>query len=210
MKKKRKKKAAAPARRKRASARGARGLVIKVIVPAHVPLQGPELGTLSPQQRLDLATMGAKRTSTPPAWVDDPAMWRKALRQLGARWKRYEHPYAAAAYVYLRMGGTVSSGGCSAAREHAPRARVSARAAQSPRGGVSVERIELDELGYDAQGVYYGVGDPVFRVSSEQPYFSEAVRARTPAQARQRALDIAARQRPHREPEPYDRGGFFH
>jgi hypothetical protein len=196
MKKRKKKKAAAPARRKAARG-GARGLVIKVIVPAHVPLQGPELGALSPQQRLDLASMGAKRTTAAPSWVDDPALWRKALRQLGARWKRYEHPYAAAAYVYMRMGGMVSSGGCSASREpreHAPRARGGApRETRTHRmrdqQGVSVERIDLDELGYDEHGKYYGVGEPVFRVSSEHPYIDEVVRARSPASARARVLE---------------------
>jgi hypothetical protein len=193
-KKKTRKKAAAPKRRAKAAARG---FVIKVLVPAHVSLQGAELAGLDAQQRLDLASMGSKKTTVPPPWAADDKLWRKALRDVSPRWKRYQHPFAAVAYVYLRMGGTLAGASSRSPGQEPQARRVSARAvayatkARTPssNGGVQVERVELDELGYDDRGKYYGLGEPLWHVLSDSPYIDTVVRARSAQAARAQALE---------------------
>jgi hypothetical protein len=186
-----KRKRAAPSRRKRASGRG---LVIKVTVPAVVPLQGPELGPLTPSQRLELASLGTKKSYNAPGWVADEKLWRSAVRQVAPRWKRYEYPFAAVAYVYLRTGGLprgFDPGGsfertARAEREAPPRSY----GARMQRGAAPlVERVQLDELGYDDFGKYWGAGEPLWRVQSEEPYIDTHVRARTAAAAKREVME---------------------
>lgn len=168
-------------RARKAASGKRRSLVVKVLVPQRVDLQGPELGALDAQQRLDIATMGCKRSTAAPQWASDDKLWRAAVRTVAPHWKRYEYPYAAVAFVFLRMGGSIR-----ATRASAPAERTLHRPRSS--AGVSVERIELDELGYDPHGKYWGVGEPLWRVSSEHPYVDQVVRARTMGQARQQVM----------------------
>jgi hypothetical protein len=201
-----KKKAAAPKRRRRKAAAPAahkRGgkFSIKVEVPYQLTLQGPELGALTATQRLELAELGAKKTSTVPVWADDK-LWRRATREVRRHWRRYQYPYAAVAYVYLRMGGGILSGEHALhgqprrlhpdALEHRVRRpsarRGSARTFERDRGAVHVERVRLDELGYDDSGTYYGLGEPLWRVTADDPYIDTVVRARTANDARLSAV----------------------
>ena len=65
-----------------------------------------------------------------------------------------------------------------------------------PHGGLDLdtERVELDELGYDARGTYYGVGgQPLWRVHNanleDEPQIDTVVRAPTARAAKQRVLE---------------------
>ena len=200
---KKRKKAAAPKSRPRkrvAARRSGPKLTVHVIVPPSIALDGPELGQLTANQRLEIATLGTKyKTAGLPTFVSDEhsALWRKALRVVKPHWKRYAFPYSAVAYVYFRMGGTqrMSHPGVERIRTQA-RMGPMANAARARRGeretrsSVHVERVPLDELGYDERGKYYGTGDPLWRVVTDsEPFIDEVVRAHSPAAARASVLE---------------------
>jgi hypothetical protein len=196
--------AAAPKRKrapkhgpKRAPKRRTTRLHVELTIPSEMRLDGPELSQLSAAQRLELAGMGTrKRTSSRPAWASDERGWRKAMRLVSSSWRRYTHPYAAVALVYLRSGGEV--------RAHNATGRQLAHDLASPTrrrprglaggGGVAleVERVDLDALGYDDMGRYYGVGEPLWRVSSSPGspvQVDTVVRARTAGAARSQVAE---------------------
>jgi hypothetical protein len=188
--KKRKAKAGSP--RKRSPKRVTR-LHVELTIPSGLRLDGPELAQLSDAQRLELASMGVrKRTSAQPSWASDDKAWRKSARLLSSSWRRYEHPYAAVALVYLRSGGPVGRAHA-AGHHHAP---AHGRAAPTRRGGrtsgaggivLEVERLDLDALGYDDSGRYYGPGEPLWRVISSPSspvHVDTVVRARSAGAAR--------------------------
>lgn len=158
-------------------------LAVHVIIPPGLRIDGPELREFSAEQRLELAAYGARKRAGAPGWVRDESTWRKAVRAVSKHWKRFEHPWAAVAYAYARMGGTVGGGGAIAP--------ATTRTPARRRAGfeLSVERVLLDELGYDHSGRYFGTGAPLFRVSSDDPQFDTHVRAPNATAAKQRALD---------------------
>lgn len=166
------------ARRTGRRPRSKRGkLHIQVQVPPGLRLDSPELGTeLCPAKRLELAGLGHRKSvRARPSWAADERTWSRAMRSVSPYWGRYEHPYAAVAFVYLRSGGrVVAAHHSSGHREHAPRGHR-----------VEAQRVELDELGYDATGQYWGRGSPLWRVNG--PDGEVIVRARTAQDARAQA-----------------------
>jgi hypothetical protein len=186
-------------RTKRAHSPKRRGtrLHIELTIPAAMRLDGPELAQLSDAQRLELASMGTKkRASAQPSWAGDERAWRKAARLMSSSWRRYEHPYAAVALVYLRSGGTVGRANHGGSN-HAPTHHRAPPAGRRGRGGggaggvggmvLEVERVDLDALGYDELGRYYGPGETLWRVissPSSPTHVDTVVRARTAAAAR--------------------------
>jgi len=187
-------KVSTPKRRKRAGGGRTTRLKVDVSIPASMRLDGPELGQLSAAQRLELASMGQrKRVSLMPSWASDERTWRKSARLLSRSWKRYEHPYAAVALLYLRSGGIVGSahragpGPGAGLRPGARRKPGGGGGGGGAAGGLEVERVHVDELGYAEDGNYYGPGEPLWRVTSGADsalYVDTVVRARTASSAR--------------------------
>jgi hypothetical protein len=181
-------KAAPTKRRKRAA--GTTRLKVDVTIPASLRLDGPELGQLSAAQRLELAAMGQrKRASLVPSWAADDRTWKRSARLLSRSWRRYEHPHAAVALLYLRSGGTVGGGAHRAGPGPAQRPGGRRKPGGGSLGadGLEVERVRVDELGYADDGTYYGPGEPLWRVSSgadSSMYVDTVVRARTASGAR--------------------------
>lgn len=161
-----------------------RGVLSVTVQVPDVGIADPELEGLTDRNRIELGSLGTRfRATTRPAWAVDELAWKKALRQLRPYWSRYEQPYAATAFVYLRTGGAVGSRRepepSDAERE--PRARPRARGESAD--PVQVERVQLDELGYDSGGSYYGRQDgPIWRVFNAS--VDSVVRAATAAAAR--------------------------
>ena len=126
--KKRKRKAsAAPAvkrvrRKRRKAARGR--LEVSLAVPAEIAIDGTELEGITTSQRLELAAMGSKRKpGVVPSFIADADTWARAVRSIHSHWDRYAYPYAAALWVYQRLGGTLSTHS-----NHKPSARPRAQA----------------------------------------------------------------------------------
>lgn len=193
---KRKRQSAKTPKAKKSRRSGGRKLTVSVVVPHVLRIDSPELAGLCAEKRLELAMLGtAKKHASRPSWAVDEAVWRKAMRAVSPHWRRYEHPYAAVAFVYQRMGGNVRS-----AAVHRPEAvhthrihsaRVSARAPHPTRRAhsehIEVERVQLDELGYDPDGRYHGFQHgPLWRVSAAD--FEAIIPARNQAEARTIAL----------------------
>lgn len=69
-------------------------------------------------------------------------------------------------------------------------ARRKARAQSGPR--MHAERVPLDSGGYDSRGRYWGVGQPLFRVSTDDGSFDDHVRATNAAEAKTFGAGMAA------------------
>lgn len=72
-------------------------------------LRPSDLTWLSLAHQLQLAELGRSRKAlgNPPSWAKDEKTWSDAKRAVLRSWEHYDHPYAAVAHVYERMGGSV-------------------------------------------------------------------------------------------------------
>lgn len=62
--------------------------------------------------------------------------------------------------------------------------------ARAARNNVSLRRVYLDRGGYDSNGRYFGIGDPLYIYSSEDMEIRDWVRARSRAEARAAVLRL--------------------
>ena len=53
------------------------------------------------------------------------------------------------------------------------------------------ERVHIDRQGYDRRGQYWGIGAPLYRVTDDEGYLDEHVRAPDAPTAKRRAVEQA-------------------